>query len=312
MAILLNRQTQEKITLRTNHTFGRDQYTNVTTLQSPGASRNHATISWDGEQWRLKDSSTNGTVVNQLRIANGLYQPLKDAAKIQFGNYPAETWEVVDLSPPITCLVPLNSEADPIPLYDVEILLLEEKEIMVYLAEDGHWHCDLDGDDSVLQSDDLVGYNKSLWQFLDARPSVATVAIDMSPPPDDIQFNFEASQNEEHVSLRLVVNNSVIEFGERSHHYLLLLMARKRLEDQEKGIDRMEQGWIKKDLLVNMIGMAEQHINIQICRFRKLVASTLPHSATLHQVIERRPGELRFAYNNITIKGGFQNKSQVM
>ena len=64
--------------------------------------------------------------------------------------------------------------------------------------------------------------------------------MDMSPPPDDIEFNFAASQNEEHVSLKLVVNNSIIEFGERNHHYLLLLMARQRVNDQEKGIDRME------------------------------------------------------------------------
>ncbi len=312
MATLINKQTNEKIILRANHTFGRDQQTNITALQSPGASRNHATISWDGEQWRLKDSSTNGTFANQLRIGNGIYQPLKEGAKIQFGNYPAETWEVIDLSAPITCLLPLNPDLPLIPLHDVEILSLEEKEIMLYLAEDGYWHCEIDGEDSVLKTGNTVGYKNLLWQFIDARPSVATAAMDMSPPPDDIEFNFEASQNEEHVSLKLVVNNSIIEFGERNHHYLLLLMARQRLNDQEKGIDRMEQGWIKKDVLVQMLGMAEQHINIQIYRFRKQVASTLPHSATLHQVIERRPGELRFAYSNIKIKGGFHYQKQVM
>ncbi|MES2824675.1 MAG: FHA domain-containing protein [Pseudomonadota bacterium] len=312
MATLINKQTNEKIILRVNHTFGRDQQTNITALHSVSASRNHAVISWDGEQWRLKDSSTNGTCINRARIGYGTYHTLKDGAKIQFGNQPAETWEVLDLHNPVTCLIPLHASLALIHLYDIEIIALEDEEIMIYLAEDGFWHCEINGEHSVLKTGDTVGYNTSLWQFVDARPSEATASLDLPPPSDDIQFNFEASQNEEHVSLKLVVNNSIIEFGERNHHYLLLLMARQRLTDQEKGIDRMEQGWIKKDVLVQMLGMAEQHINIQIYRFRKQVASTLPHSTTLHQVIERRPGELRFAYNNITIKGGFQNKSQVM
>ncbi len=312
MARLINKHTKEIITLRANHTLGRDQHTNITALQNPAVSRNHAIISWDGEHWRLKDSSTNGTLINRTRIGYGTYHSLKEGVTIQFGNHPTESWEVIDLSPPITCLIPLTTSLSMIPLHDIEILSLGDKEIMVYLAEDGQWHCEVDGDVSVLRSGDTVGHNNSYWHFIDARPSEATAAMDQTPPPDDIQFNFEASQNEEHVSLKLVVNNSTIDFGERNHHYLLLLMARQRLIDQEKCIDKLEQGWIKKDVFVQMMGMAEQHINIQVHRFRKQVTNTLPDSTILHQIIERRPGELRFAYSNITIKGGFSNKSLVI
>lgn len=312
MARLINKHTKEIITLRANHTLGRDQHTNITALQHPAVSRNHAIISWDGEHWRLKDSSTNGTLINRTRIGYGTYQSLKEGVAIQFGNHPSETWEVLELSPPITCLIPLTPSLAMIPLHDVEILSLGDKEIMVYLAEDGQWYCEVDSEVSVLRSGDTVGHHNSFWQFTDARPSEATAAMDQSPPPDDIQFYFEANQNEEHVSLKLVVNNTHIDFGERNHHYLLLIMARQRLIDQEKGIDKLEQGWIKKDVFVQMLGMAEQHINIQIYRFRKQVANTLPDAATLHQIIERRPGELRFAYSNIKIKGGFHNQKQVM
>ena len=312
MATLTNKQTQEQIILRVNHTFGRDQQTNITPLRSPSSSRNHATIVWDGEHWQIKDSSTNGTLLNRTRAGYGTYHPLKEGMVIQFGEDPAESWEVIDLSPPITCLIPLHHSLSFIPLHDVEILSVEGKEIMVYLGEDGHWHCDVNSETSILHSGYKLGFDQFLWQFVDARPGIATASVDHTPSPDDIQFNFEASQSEEHVSLKLVVNNSTIEFGERSHHYLLLLMARQRLEDQQKAIDNMEQGWIKKDVLVKMLGMAEQHINIQVHRFRKQVTSTLPGSTILHQIIERRPGELRFAYSNITIKGGFSNKSLVI
>lgn len=306
MATLINKQTQEKVTLRVNHTFGRDAETNITILQSPSASRNHAIICWDGKEWRLRDTSSNGSFINQVRSNQGVFNPLKDKAKIRFGHLPSETWEVLDLTPPVTCLIPLHESLPLIPLYDTELLPLDNVEIMVYLAEGGQWFCDAGEGGNILTSGDKVGHDGLFWQFSEARTSDITATESTAPPPDDIQFHFQVSQSEEHVSLNLVVDNRVIDFGERSHHYLLLLMARQRLEDQAKGLDVAEQGWIKKDVLIKMLGMEEQHINIHICRFRKQVANNLPQPAFLHQVIERRLGELRFAYSRIQIIGGLQ------
>jgi hypothetical protein len=90
--------------------------------------------------------------------------------------------------------------------------------------------------------------------------------------------------------------------GERNHHYLLLLLARQRLIDSEDGVHPSEQGWIDKNILINMTGIIEQHINIHLHRFRKRVASLTSHTTTLQQIIERRPGELRFAYKDIIIE----------
>ncbi len=303
MASLVNPITKEKILLRVNHTFGRDGETNITVLSNSGTSRNHACIAWDDTCWKIKDSSSNGTYLNRKRLTSGQYYNLPENAEIQFGVAANETWILECSKPPKTGLMPLTEGYDFIPLHDVERLPLSETDIMLALSDIGEWKCELDGESHTIKTGDKVGANGIFWQFMDARPCPTTETIHTSAP-SGIKFCFQSSPNEEHISLSLEANDQTVDLGIRNHHYLLLLLAKQRLMDIQKGVSESEQGWIKKDLLIRMMGIAEQHINIQVFRFRKQVASKIKH-LTLHQVIERRPGELRFAYKEISIEGGF-------
>ncbi|GLS27649.1 FHA domain-containing protein [Marinibactrum halimedae] len=305
MAALFNPKINKQEVLHANHTFGRDEKTNTTILVSPSASRNHATIAWDGESWKIKDSSTNGTFIDNHRLPPGRYHPLLQGAKIQFGSIPSETWEVVDTAPPVTGLIPLSDTQPFIPLHDVYLLPIPDHKILLLLSEGGLWQCEANEERFTLQSGDKVGANGLFWQFVDARPCAATAIITPASITNNIKFCFQVSPDEEHVSLKLVVDNLTINLGERNHHYLLLLLAKQRLKDANRGLDVSDQGWIDKELLMRMMKMAEQHINIQVHRFRKQVTKMIPNSSTLQQVIERRPGELRFAYSDIAIEGGF-------
>ena len=93
-------------------------------------------------------------------------------------------------------------------------------------------------------------------------------------------------------------------------HYLLLLLARKRMQDQADGILAAEQGWVDKQVLSKMLGQNENHINIQIYRLRKQLLNNLPKSLCLPQIIERRTREIRFSYNDVEIFGGTQTIKQ--
>ena len=311
MAILVNPISREQILLRVNHTFGRDKGTNITVLNNSGASRNHASIAWDDAQWKIKDTSRNGTYINNARIPTGEFHELHVNAEIKFGLADNQTWILKCLTPPATGLIPLTQGQEFIPLHDVESLPIKGKQIMVALSELGEWQCETDTDISVLKSGDKVGHDGVFWQFVDARWCPTTEAIN-SAAPTGIKFCFKSSPNEEHISLKLEINKETIDLGIRNHHYLLLLLAKQRLLDINKGIPESEQGWIKKDLLMRMMGIAEQHINIQVFRFRKQVAKRITSPATLHQVIERRPGELRFAYKDIEIAGGFTELENII
>ncbi|MFQ3218592.1 MAG: hypothetical protein ACI8R9_002689 [Paraglaciecola sp.] len=286
-----------------NHTFGRDRETNLAFLTSPSASRNHAAIAWDGEGWQVKDISLNGTYINAVRMPKGQYQPIYFGDKIHFGSLIDNMWEVSDLAAPITGLFPMNKGLAFIPLFDIEILPIEQPEVLIYLSEQSLWVCEINGKRKVLLAGDVVGNGQKRWQFFEGRPSTATLS-DLLPQQNKIRFNFSASQDEERVSLNLIVDNKYIDMGQRNHHYILLLLARQRLEDSEKGVHASEQGWIDKNTLIKMSGIMEQHINIHIYRFRKQVDGLTSNSTTLEQIIERRPGELRFAYSDICIEGG--------
>jgi hypothetical protein len=192
-----------------------------------------------------------------------------------------------------------------IPLFDIAILPIEQPEVIIYLSEQSQWVSEILCKTRILAAGDVVGNSQQRWQFVEGRPSTVTTAGELLlPPPNNIAFHFSVSQDEEHVSLSLIVDDKNINMGKRNHHYLLLLLARRRLEDSAKGIHQSEQGWIDKKILTIMTGIIEQHINIHIYRFRKQVVSVTPHSTILHQIIERRPGELRFAYKHIIIEGG--------
>jgi len=111
---------------------------------------------------------------------------------------------------------------------------------------------------------------------------------------DDILFSFQASLDEEHVEAIISQHDKEIKLQERVHHYLLLTLARQRLEDAKKGIDQDNQGWLDMGLLGKMLGLELNHINIQIFRARKQIADAMPEVFNLCQLVERRPGSIRF------------------
>lgn len=309
MASLLNLRTGEKVNLLAQHVVGRHPGASNTVLVSPDASRVHATILWDGEDWLLQDSSTNGTFVNGKRVVKNEHTKVNRGDEVHFASLEADGWRLLDTDAPKSVLIPETFGAPSIYLEDIAVLPHEDvPEVTLYLSPQGHWVCESKSGTSELQSGDLVGTNQGSWRFYEAKPCAETVRIEEAPvlESSQVEIFFNVSQNEEHVSLKLKMDDQEFDLGERNHHYLTLLLARKRIEDQEKGISESEQGWIEKDQLSQMLGLSENHINIQVYRFRKQLVKALPKTLIFPQVIERRTGEIRFAYDNIVIEGGTQ------
>jgi hypothetical protein len=305
MAILKNTRTQESIHLRVQHTFGRQPETCATLLDQSDVSRLHAVIGWDGDHWLLKDSSSNGTYRNGKRQKPGINHRLQRHDLIQFGGTHADNWEVISLAPPQSQLIPVSDEGPTIELDLIAVLPSEDNpEVTLYKDDEGQWLCESPMGTVILHSGDLVGTQHQTWRFLDGKPTAKTSTNEPPKPPSNIQFEFDVSQNEEHVSLQLIVDNDTVHLGERSHHYLLLVLARQRLEDKRQGVANTEQGWLDKAVLMDMLGLEESHINIQIYRFRKQLVGIYPGAYILHNAIERRPGELRFASSALVIRGG--------
>lgn len=307
MAKMINKNTEEQVTLLIQHIFGRHPSTSHTVLKALDVSRMHATVFWDGEEWLLQDSSSNGTFLNGQLVQKGIKHRLHKGDEVQFASQSADTWVMDSTSAPKSLLVPVTKGLKTIELSDLAVLPNEDNpEVTLYLSPNGHWVCESPLGISVLKSGDLVGTSDQTWRFIEARASDETQKLESTDMPVSLQVSvyFDVSQNEEHVSLRFKMAGHEYNLGQRNHHYMLLLLARKRIQDKEKGLTEAEQGWVDKETLSRMLGQNENHINIQVYRFRKQLVDILPKSCALPQAIERRTREIRFVYDSVEIIGG--------
>ncbi|MFT4926403.1 MAG: hypothetical protein ACI8WB_002501 [Phenylobacterium sp.] len=309
MATLRNLHNGEKTNLLSLHIIGRHPGPYNIVLDNPQASRTHATITWDGESWLLQDTSTNGTYVNGLPMVSKVIQALKPGDMLNFSTPDDNTWQVDDVEPPKSMLMPQTPGSPLIVLDNIAVLPSEESpEITLYQTPDGHWMCESESSTVTLVNGHKVDTNDDTWCFIEAAGSIETLRVNAQAAItlSDVSVNFNASQNEEHVSLALAMNQQRFDLGERNHHYLLLVLARQYIEDAQAGFAIKEQGWIEKEQLAKMLRLTEPHINMLIYRFRKQVLKTMPENMLLPQMVERRKGALRFVCENVRIEGGMQ------
>lgn len=293
MALLINKTTGENTRLLPTHIFGRQGDICNTQLTHNDVSRIHATILWNGVQWLLKDSSTNGTFLNGKSINPNSFTPLKQGDLIQFGNNQSDRWELSCTECPQCMLVPLQPG---LPYLDIKRIIAlpseDNPEVIITESVDGHWICESPAGLAVLKSGDLVGTDGTLWRFVEAKPESETI-IGSEDLSNVMALHFTVSQNEEHVRLKIRFGEEIYDLSERIHHYLLLVLARQRLSDSNRGISVAEQGWLEKEVLCKMLGTDVNHINIQHFRLRKQITDVIPKYHNFIQLIETRVGQLR-------------------
>lgn len=315
MAYLLDLAHNRLFPLATHHTFGRLAASVDTCIDKPYVSKLHAAIEWNGHHWQIKHLGLNGTWVNGKAIAQGETQALHTGDRIHIAEQGDPGFEVRDLTPPMDMLWPLNQSEDQAqPLALVRYHLLpdsQQPELAIYFDErQQQWyqeHIDRDDSRAPLGNGDLVRINHSDWQFISAQAFGPTEARPQaSHRLDDYQFVFTLSLDEETTELQLERNGQALDLGVRSHHYLLLQLARHRAEDGARGLDSKSRGWVYADALATELGLDSTHMNIQIFRARKQLADSLPHVPAQQEVLERRGGKIRFGGDNIKIYKGEQ------
>ncbi|PCK05574.1 MAG: FHA domain-containing protein [Alteromonadaceae bacterium] len=307
MAVLKNRITGNKVVLRSHHVFGRSSKGVDTQLECRDISNIHASIRWDGDGWTVIDHSRNGTWVEGRRLASNAGRPLRVGDSIRFGGAESSTWRIVDVNAPSTVLVPVQGTEEIIELRRFHALPNEESpDISIYMSDRGQWQCESRQGIGVLEDGDLVHCGDHVWRFFCAAPVDGTMEMteirSMRNAP--INFDFKVSLDEEHVSLKIGHGDAVLDLGERVHHYLLLMLARQRMDDASRIADVEGQGWLDLSELSKMMGLESSHLNIQIFRARKQVAQALPEVPHLPAVVERRAGSVRFGFDRFEIMRG--------
>lgn len=311
MAYLLEQATNSWFPLAPHHTFGR-LVTGVDTLiNKPYVSKLHAAIEWTGSHWCLKSLGLNGTWINGTLLNQGDSRDLNLEDEIHFAELTDPGFRVVDLSPPCDMLWPLeptSGQIKPIPLVRYHLLPdTQQPEIALYFDDSSQcWHLEaLNRQDSLpraIADGDHLAFDGITWKFMQAEIYGPTEARS-SQQLNDYQFIFHLSQDEETTHLELQLQQT-LDFGIRTHHYLLLQLARHRIEDAARGLDAESQGWVYVDQLGAELGLDSTHMNIQIFRARKQLSDFLPNLLGQQLLIERRGGRLRFGCEKLTIYKG--------
>jgi hypothetical protein len=117
----------------------------------------------------------------------------------------------------------------------------------------------------------------------------------------DLALTFEVSRDEEYVHLRMACEQRDFDMGARTHNYLLLTLARRRLADASAHPLDASCGWIYQDEFEHDPTMAAPQLNVHIFRIRRhfIRCGVIDGEA----IVERRPQtrQLRIGAARISI-----------
>ncbi len=279
--------------MTSEHTVGRSSSCRLR-LVDPEVSGHHAVIRWTGEAWELRDlGSRNGTWANGKRVDPGRKRVLEVGDRLAFGQE-LRAWEVADLTPP----EPMARNSDGRWLQgDDGLLLLPDAESATacIFEEGGHWIAELEPGPRRLEDGAEISVNgQSFSLFLPERVASTREAgggvVDLSRAT----LHFKVSMDEEHVELDLIDGETRLTLPHRAHLYLVLDLARARLEDaKDADLPESEQGWRYNDVLMSDHRIPVNQFNVVLFRARRQLKRADVLGADEKRMRLRHPGNLR-------------------
>lgn len=268
----------------------------------PGSwvSGEHAVIAWDGAEWKIRDlGSRNGTTVDGRPLESRSDRVMRRGAVVAFGQV-EEQWVLADTSPPI----PMGVADDQcVQAIDRVLTLPDDEHPQVTVYRDGDRWLAEKGDDEqeeVTDRDALV-VDGRIWRLRLPEAREITKAHIGSRRLADFRLELAISRDEEVVQVRLLGDSHRIILEPRTHHYLLVVLARHALDQRAAGLSMAEAGWLDPEELSRMLRLGRTSINVYIHRIRGQVADVGIFDGK--NIIERQPGTfaLRVAPIEITI-----------
>ena len=310
MAILHEQGAQQSFYLGSRHMFGQNLTRADTLLTNADASQQHASIHWNGTHWEIVDHSRHGTLIDGQPIPSNIKIALAAGQIIRFAPGAAQSFKVINLDAPCPMLLPVGHPGDDRPAIALRTLHYlpddDTRKASVHLAINGQWLWEDANGSTALHDGDRMHVAGRCWQFfhkpgVDAGTDVNAAA---KPPAPDLHFDFLVSQNEEHIQLSINARDETLDLGERTHHYCLLTLARRRFADARQGFDVLSQGWIGTSELADMLKVEEKHLSMMLHRARSQIVKQCKAAALAPDFIERRRGELRFGSFGFQIQRG--------
>ncbi len=270
-------------------------------IEDKRVSGEHATLAWNGTEWVIRDlSSRNGTFVDGQRLSPGATHTLAEGARLSFGDDDGR-FCLVDAGPP----GPMARDRSSNLLITGTGGLLalpddEHPEVVVFTDARGEWVMEHGDERRDAAHGDTVEAAGRTYEILLPDHVEGTATVDVGPTIDTISLKFGVSMDEEHVRLTLVHRGSEQELERREHGYVLLTLARQRLEDA--ALPLAEQGWVDRNRLLKWLQLDANGLNVAIYRARGQLAGAGVDGAA--GIVEVRRGQRRIGLEPARIAVG--------
>lgn len=309
MGVLKDVASGKQVALSAEFVVGRSS-AHPLQLDDPRVSSQHALLRWSDGHWSIRDlGSRNGTSVDDVILEPGRPLRLARGAVLSFGG-PRQRWRLIHDGPPIAMA---HCPADSVTIQAEDGLLgipnSEGPEATVYCDENGDWIVE-HGEEMHAAADQAQlqlrnGDEWTLW-LPQAGEGIDTTRASSGVPPvlRLMTLRFRVSRNEEYIELDIFDGHESKALRPRSHHEMLLVLARARLADKDQpSLGPAERGWVYTDELCKMIGCDSDLLNIYVFRARKQVTQAGVENGG--EIIQRRPTsrQLRLGTERIEITG---------
>ena len=289
MAILKHLATGAALPVAARLVVGR---ATTATLRLPDkrVSGEHATLRFTGSGWEIRDlGSRNGTFVNSARLGPGEAAEIKLGAKISFGD-PSPEYELVDDAAPGAIARDIKSGA-VIAAKDGLLGLpsAERPEMVVFATSPGEWCAEMGDERREVTDGDVIEAGGHSFALSLPQATEGTLTVAATARLETVKLKFAVSRDEEHVKMTIVHRGGTVPLEPREHGYVLLTLARRRLED--KDLPSSEQGWIDRDRLLKMLQLDPNGLNVAIYRARGQLAAAGVEDAV--GIVEVRRGQRR-------------------
>lgn len=303
MATLTDVSTGKSYALRPTFLVGRRDCT--LSIDSPTVSNPHAVFQWRGECWELRDlSSTNGTFVNQRRLQPGQAVAIGKGASIAFGDF-AHAFALAEDTPPRALAV--TEDGMVVQADDEGRLVLpgpERTEISIS-SHGGQWFVDTD-DDRVVRHGAVLRAGGVEWRL--ELPMVVEQTLQPGAGGgrrvDGIGLRFTANRDGS-VDVDVLHGRHVTRLRQRTHHRLLLALARRRVADQlgapTTGLPPGDHGWMTIAELLGMLSASESSLNLDIHRARRQIGDEVGLMDARLLIERRRGAKLRLGATRLEI-----------
>ncbi|KYF99608.1 hypothetical protein BE20_00035 [Sorangium cellulosum] len=294
--------TGERIALRSRMLIGRSAACDLR-VKNPRVSSEHAGLGWTGAGWEGDLGSKNGTFVGERRLAVGERTPLLPGDLLTLGTPrpPATAFVLADAEAPAASA--RQAQTGVVRAASAGLIVLPDDEnprASVVEQHDGSWAVEAQGTARLASDRETVVVDGQAWILDLPQRSSSTVDGGGAPTLSTIALRFAVSRNEERVHITVVCPDRDIELPARSHHYLLVTLARARLAAAAE--PPAQRGWLDRDELCRMLATDELRLNVEVCRARKQFSALGIQDAA--SIVDRRvgTGQIRLGVERVDLR----------